>query len=62
MTGAHLVGETGEVQLRQSRLGISAGEAGIEVLARVREGERVALDPALAIAERTSKGETAGPR
>ncbi|MBI4290765.1 MAG: efflux RND transporter periplasmic adaptor subunit [Betaproteobacteria bacterium] len=51
VAGAYVVGEKGEVQFRQLRLGEPAGEEGIEVLAGVVRGERVALDPAAALSQ-----------
>jgi hypothetical protein len=43
------------LQLRQIRLGGASDESSIEVLAGLRPGERVALEPLKAVAE-------AGPR
>lgn len=43
--GAYVVSADGRVALRQLRLGQPAGEDGIEVLAGLTAGERVALDP-----------------
>lgn len=45
VTGAYLVSEQGEVRLRQIRLGEAVGEDAVEVLAGLRAGEKVALDP-----------------
>ena len=45
ITGVYVAGVDGAVQFRQVRLGESAGEAGVEVLAGLKPGERVALDP-----------------
>lgn len=45
LTGAYVVAEGAAPQLRQLRLGAVADERGIEVLAGLRPGERVALDP-----------------
>jgi RND family efflux transporter MFP subunit len=45
VTGAYVVGEKGDVSLRQVRLGEAAGEGLIEVLAGLRPGEKVALEP-----------------
>lgn len=45
VTAAYVVGATGAPQLRQLRLGTAADERGIEVLAGLLPGERVALDP-----------------
>jgi RND family efflux transporter MFP subunit len=44
LTAAYVVGET-SVQLRQIRLGTAGDDTSIEVLAGLRPGERVALDP-----------------
>ncbi len=45
VTGAYLVDGQGRVVFRQLRLGDAAGDQGIEVLAGLAPGERVALDP-----------------
>ena len=45
LTGAYLVSEQGEVRFRQIRLGEAIGEDAVEVLAGLRPGEKVALDP-----------------
>ena len=45
LTAVYVLGEAGAPQLRQVRLGAVADERGIEVLAGLRSGERVALDP-----------------
>ena len=45
LTAAYVLPEGGAPQLRQLRLGNVSDERGIEVLAGLREGERVALDP-----------------
>lgn len=45
VTGAYVVGADGAVQFRQLRLGEPAGEAGVQVLAGLKPGERVALEP-----------------
>jgi RND family efflux transporter MFP subunit len=50
VAGAYVVSDTGEVRMRQLRLGEPAGEAGIEVLAGLQPGEKVALDPVAALA------------
>jgi multidrug efflux pump subunit AcrA (membrane-fusion protein) len=44
VTAVYVVGERG-VQLRQVRLGTAGDERALEVLAGVKPGERVALDP-----------------
>ena len=49
VAGAYVVGAGGEISLRQLRLGETAGEAGIEVLAGISAGEKVALDPVAAL-------------
>ena len=51
IAGAYVIGDKGEVQFRQLRLGEPAGEDAIEVLAGVVRGERVALDPVAALAQ-----------
>lgn len=45
LTAVYVVTADGAVRLRQVRLGESAGEAGVEVVAGLVEGEKVALDP-----------------
>ena len=45
LTAVYVLAEAGPAQLRQVRLGAVADERGIEVLAGLRSGERVALDP-----------------
>jgi RND family efflux transporter MFP subunit len=45
LTAVYVVGEKGAPQLRQVRLGSVGDERGVEVLAGVKPGERVALDP-----------------
>lgn len=45
VTGVYVVDAKGVPQLRQVRLGDAAGAAGIEVLAGLKQGENVALDP-----------------
>lgn len=45
VTGVYVVGADDSIQFRQVRLGESAGEAGVEVLAGLKPGERVALEP-----------------
>lgn len=45
VTGAYVVSDKGEVQFRQIRLGESSNGAGVEVLAGLQAGEKVALDP-----------------
>jgi RND family efflux transporter MFP subunit len=51
VAGAYVVNEKGEIRFRQLRLGERAGEKSVEVLAGLAPGERVALDPAAALAE-----------
>ena len=48
LTAAYVLSEGAAPQLRQVRLGAVADERGIEVLAGLRAGERVALDPVAA--------------
>ncbi|HSJ98954.1 MAG TPA: efflux RND transporter periplasmic adaptor subunit, partial [Myxococcota bacterium] len=48
LTATYVIGEGGAPQLRQVRLGSVSDERGIEVLAGLRPGERVALDPVAA--------------
>lgn len=50
VAGAYVVAADGAIAFRQLRLGESAGEAGIEVLAGIAPGEKVALDPVAALA------------
>lgn len=45
LTAVYVLGDAGAPQLRQVRLGTVADERGIEVLAGLRAGEKVALDP-----------------
>jgi hypothetical protein len=45
VTGVFVVDASGAAQLRQVRLGTEGDEGFVEVLAGVRPGERVALDP-----------------
>jgi RND family efflux transporter MFP subunit len=45
LTAVYVIGEGGAPQLRQVRLGTASDDRGVEVLAGVRHGERVALDP-----------------
>ncbi|MGC2520581.1 MAG: efflux RND transporter periplasmic adaptor subunit [Burkholderiales bacterium] len=56
VAGTYIVNENGEIHFRQLRLGEPAGEAGVEVLAGVRRGEKVALDPVGALAQLKSSG------
>jgi RND family efflux transporter MFP subunit len=48
VTAVYVVGENGRPGLRQVRLGDAADERSVEVLAGVRPGERVALEPVIA--------------
>jgi RND family efflux transporter MFP subunit len=48
LTAVYVIGESGAPLLRQVRLGTISDERGIEVLAGVKAGERVALDPVAA--------------
>jgi RND family efflux transporter MFP subunit len=48
LTAVYVIGESGAPVLRQVRLGTISDERGIEVLAGVKAGERVALDPVAA--------------
>lgn len=50
VVGAYVVAASGAISLRQLRLGENAGDAGIEVLAGISPGEKVALDPVAALA------------
>ena len=45
LTAVYVIGDDGRPQLRQIRLGTVSDERGIEVLAGLKPGERVALDP-----------------
>jgi len=59
LTGAYVVAANGDLQFRQVRLGAAAGDAGVEVLAGLKPGERVALDPvAAAIRLRSRPGQS----
>ncbi|RMD78401.1 MAG: efflux RND transporter periplasmic adaptor subunit [Gammaproteobacteria bacterium] len=58
VTAVYVVGPEGRVSLRQVRLGRRLGES-VEVLAGLRAGERVALDPVRATA--AAKAQRAGP-
>lgn len=55
LAGAYVVTDAGAVQLRQLRLGERSGDR-IEVLAGLAPGERVALDPAAALAQLRAAG------
>jgi hypothetical protein len=48
LTAVYVVGNDGSVKLRQIRLGRAAGDAGIEVLAGLSPGDKIALEPELA--------------
>jgi RND family efflux transporter MFP subunit len=48
LTAVYVIGGAGAPQLRQVRLGAVSDERGIEVLAGLKPGERVALDPVAA--------------
>lgn len=50
VAGAYVVDAGGAIQFRQLRLGEPAGEAGLELLAGISAGEKVALDPVAALA------------
>jgi RND family efflux transporter MFP subunit len=50
VAGAYVVDDKGGLRFRQLRLGEPAGGGGIEVLAGVQAGEKVALDPISALA------------
>ena len=45
VTAVYVIGDSGAAQLRQVRLGAAGDERSVEVLAGVRAGERVALEP-----------------
>jgi membrane fusion protein, multidrug efflux system len=45
VTGVYVVGDDGRPQLRQVRIGTAGDAQSVEVLAGLRPGERVALDP-----------------
>jgi RND family efflux transporter MFP subunit len=49
VAGAYVVTPAGEIRFRQLRLGEKTADGGIEVLAGLRAGERVALDPVAAL-------------
>jgi RND family efflux transporter MFP subunit len=48
LTAVYVIGDAGAPQLRQVRLGAVSDERGVEVLAGLKPGERVALDPVAA--------------
>ncbi len=62
VAGAYVVGDKGEIRFRQLRLGEPAGEAGIEVLAGIARGERVALDPVAALAQLKQRAPDQAPQ
>jgi RND family efflux transporter MFP subunit len=45
LTGAYVVSDEHRIQFRQIRVGEAAGDEAVEVLAGLRPGEKVALDP-----------------
>ncbi|MEW6690730.1 MAG: efflux RND transporter periplasmic adaptor subunit, partial [Pseudomonadota bacterium] len=45
VTAVYVIGEKGAAQLRQIRLGTAGDERSVEVLAGLKPGERVALEP-----------------
>ena len=45
VTAVYVVDEQGRARLRQIRLGSAGDEASVEVLAGLKPGERVALEP-----------------
>jgi len=45
VTAVYVLPQQGQAQLRQVRLGVAAGKDGVEVLAGLRPGERVSLEP-----------------
>ena len=51
VAGAYVVGKKGEIRFRQLRLGEPSGSEGVEILAGIARGERVALDPVAALAQ-----------
>jgi RND family efflux transporter MFP subunit len=48
VTGAYIIDAIGNIQLRQLRIGRKTVDGGIEVLAGLKEGEQVVVDPVLA--------------
>lgn len=56
LVAAYVIPPAGAPQLRQVRLGAVADERGVEVLAGLKPGERVALDPVAAGAATAPKG------
>jgi hypothetical protein len=56
VAGVYVVDDKGDVRFRQLRLGESVGSQGIEVLAGVQAGEKVALDPVAALARMKRSG------
>ena len=51
VSGVYVVDDKGDIRFRQLRLGESAGAQGVEVLAGLQAGEKVALDPVAALAQ-----------
>jgi hypothetical protein len=51
VVAAYVLAADGSLQLRQIRLGAASDENSVEVLAGLRPGERVALEPLKAAAE-----------
>ena len=45
LTGVYVIDDKGTPRLRQVRLGTAGDESAVEVLAGLRPGERVALEP-----------------
>jgi RND family efflux transporter MFP subunit len=56
--GVYVVADKGRVQLRQVRLGRRSGDR-VEVLAGLREGERIALEPLVALRMKQTQKESA---
>lgn len=57
VTAVYVLEANGHARLRQIRLGESAGEGTIEILAGLKDGERVAIDPVRAGIEASSNGD-----
>ncbi|NDP48383.1 MAG: efflux RND transporter periplasmic adaptor subunit [Sulfuriferula multivorans] len=61
VTAVYVLGTGGQLQLRQIRVGEASVDAYVEVLAGLRDGERIALDPVKAGLLSGSIASTAGP-
>ncbi|MBI4194964.1 MAG: efflux RND transporter periplasmic adaptor subunit [Betaproteobacteria bacterium] len=57
VTAAYVVSDNNQIQFRQIRIGETAGEGSVEVLAGLRSGEKVALEPVKAAIAMKNKQE-----